>query len=356
MLELAAVVIAFFFAMNIGASGTAAAMGPAYGSGAIKRRRVAMLLVGVCAWSGALAGGEVVRTIGEGIVPTNVMQIDVVLIVLSASCLTLFIANIIGIPLSTSEVVVGSIVGTGIAFQSLYWQHLLFIVSFWITLPVASFILAFVFGKVIQLLEKNFPFLSGKGKWRKPLAILVVMCGCFEAFAAGMNNVANAVGPLVGAGVLDVSTAVVIGGFFVAVGAFSLGGRVLETNGKRITNLSLIQGGMVSFTGGSLVVIASMFGMPVPLTQITTSAIVGVGTAENGFALWQKSVIRRIVKVWISSPLVALAISYGLILLFHSGDFYTLFVLISVFVATVGSYSLYRSIQGEHRKTLNDRQ
>lgn len=354
MIEAAAFAIAFFFAMNIGASGTAAAMGPAYGSGAIKRKRVAMLLVGACAWLGALAGGEVVRTIGEGILPPTVMQMEVVVIVLAAACFTLFFANLIGIPLSTSEVVVGSLVGAGLAYQALYWQYLLVIVSFWIVIPFAAFFLAFGAGKTIKKYQAHLPFLRGDGKWHKPLTFILIACGCLEAFSAGMNNVANAVGPLVGVGALDVTTAVIAGGFFVALGALLLGGKVLETNGKHITNLSLLQGSTVSFTGGALVIIASIFGLPVPLTQITTAAIVGIGTAENGFVLWQKSVIRRIIKVWIVSPLFALAVSYSLILLFRSQDYYMLVVIVSVFIATVGAISLYRSVRQDKEQTMRD--
>ncbi|GIN13658.1 sulfate permease CysP [Shouchella clausii] len=354
MMEVAAFAIAFFFAMNIGASGTAAAMGPAYGSGAIKKKRVAMLLVGACAWLGALAGGEVVRTIGEGIVPPTIMQMEVVVIVLGAACLTLFFANLIGIPLSTSEVVVGSLVGAGLAYQALYWQQLLIIMSFWIVIPFAAFFLALGAGRTIKKHQAHLPFLRGDGKWHKPLTFILIACGCLEAFSAGMNNVANAVGPLVGVGALDVTTAAIAGGFFVALGALLLGGKVLETNGKHITNLSLLQGSTVSFTGGGLVIIASIFGLPVPLTQITTAAIVGIGTAENGFVLWQKSVIRRILKVWIVSPLFALAVSYSLILLFRSQDYYTLVVIVSVFIATVGAISLYRSVRQDKEQTMRD--
>ena len=44
MLLYVAFIIALFFAMNIGASGAAAAMGVSYGSGAIKKRRVALFI------------------------------------------------------------------------------------------------------------------------------------------------------------------------------------------------------------------------------------------------------------------------------------------------------------------------
>ena len=82
MLTIIAIVIACFFAMNIGASGTAAAMGPAYGSGAIPKKRVAMLLVAVFAFLGALAGGEVVRTIGSGIIPSSIVNVELFMIII----------------------------------------------------------------------------------------------------------------------------------------------------------------------------------------------------------------------------------------------------------------------------------
>ncbi|MFN7250446.1 MAG: anion permease [Anaerobacillus sp.] len=349
VLIIIAFVIAFFFAMNIGASGTAAAMGPAYGSGAIKKKRNAMLIVAVFAFLGALAGGEVVKTIGGGIIPAEIMNVEVTVIVLAAACLTLFIANLIGIPLSTSEVVVGSLVGAGIAFQAVHFDRLIVIISFWVVVPIVAFFLAIIAGMLIRHLEKKFPVLKGKGRWHKWLVLLLVLSGGLEAYAAGMNNVANAVGPLVGAGLIDVSTAVIVGGLFVSLGAVLLGGKVLETNGKKITRLSLLQGSAVSITGGTLVIVASVFGLPVPLTQVTTSAIVGIGTVNTGFKVLQKDIIKKIAMVWIVSPVFSLVLCYGLITLFIKADFYTSFVIISVFIATIGSVRLAQATRREQR-------
>ncbi|WP_413380237.1 inorganic phosphate transporter [Alkalihalobacillus sp. 1P02AB] len=354
MLEIVAFAIALFFAMNIGASGTAAAMGPAYGSGAIPNKKIAMILVAVFAFLGALAGGEVVKTIGGGIIPNEIVDVPIVIIILASACGTLFIANLIGIPLSTSEVVVGSIVGVGIAFQALFLKELLIIVSFWIITPFVAFFMALLIGKVTIYAEKRWPQLQGKGKWKKPLIFFLIACGCIEAYAAGMNNVANAVGPLVGAGLIEINTAVIYGGLFVGLGAILLGGKVLETNGKKITQLSLLQGSSVSLTGGSLVIVASIFGLPVPLTQITTSAIAGIGTAANGFQMWQKGIMKKIIKVWIVSPVFSLVIAYGLILLIRQSDFYTLFVIVSVFIATTGAFSLYHTARKEKRSTYDE--
>ncbi|WP_018924046.1 inorganic phosphate transporter [Salsuginibacillus kocurii] len=346
---LAAYVIAIFFAMNIGASGTAAAMGPAYGSGAVKTKRRAMLLVAISAFAGALAGGEVVQTIGGGIVPEANMTTQVAVIILSSACLTLFIANLMGIPLSTSEVIVGSLAGVGVAYQSLIVNNLLLIVSFWIIIPFAAFFIAFVLGHVIRWAEAKWPVLTGNGKVKKGLGILLIIAGMLEAFAAGMNNVANAVGPLVGAGLIDVQVAVIVGGVSLALGALLLSSGVLETNGTKITRLSYIQGSAVSATGGFLVIGASIFGFPVPLTQVTTSAIAGIGTADRGFQVWQQSILKRIVSVWILSPIVALVLSYTLMTVFILHDFFTFIMLVSVFIATLGTIQLTQLMKKEKR-------
>ncbi|KZE52353.1 sulfate permease [Brevibacillus parabrevis] len=350
-----AIAIALFFAMNIGASGTAASMGAAYGSGAVKSKLLAMILVAIAALLGAvLGGGEVVKTISGGIIPVNLLSIEVVVIILASATLTLFVANLLGIPLSTSEVTVGSIVGVGLAYQSLFVGHILVILFFWSVVPLAAFIGAYVAGRAISRVERRWPDLQKSGsKGQRWLTILLVLCGVYEAFSAGMNNVANAVGPLVGAGLMSTDSGVWLGGLAVAAGCLLLGGKVLETNGKKITSLSLLQGSAVSATGGTLVIVASLFGIPVPLTQATTCAILGVGTSERGFVLWQKAIIKQILMVWIVSPVSSLVVSFAFVHLFLRSDVYTLVVLVSVFVATLGFVGLIRLIRREN-SSIND--
>ncbi|WP_066369592.1 inorganic phosphate transporter [Neobacillus fumarioli] len=349
-----AFIIAFFFAMNIGASGTAASMGTAYGTNAIRNKRLAMLLVAIAAFLGAvLGGGEVVKTIGNGIIPSKYLTIETVVLILAGAALTLFIANMIGIPLSTSEVTVGSIVGAGIVYKHIFISKLSVIVLFWVLVPIVSFLITFVLGKLIAAAEKKWTGLQKEGKWKKWLARLLVIGGCFEAFSAGMNNVANAVGPLVGAGMLSADKGIWIGGLFVALGALLLGGKVMETNGKKITRLSLLEGSAISFTGGALVTLASIYGLPIPLTQVTTCGILGVGAAQKGFGIWQKSVIQKIIKVWLISPLASLVITYVLINLLIEWNIYNIVVILSTLIAVVGVLSLSANIRKEN-STIHD--
>lgn len=337
-----AIIIGLFFAMNIGASGTAAAMGAAYGGGAIKRKLLAVTLVALAALAGAVTGGgEVVKTIGNGLI-TQSITVELTIIILLSACLTLFYANIAGIPLSTSEVTVGAVVGVGVAYQALVLSKVLLIFAVWIVLPFAAFGIAFLLGKLSPILEGLLARTGRPKLVKRVLTIFLIGAGCYEAFSAGMNNVANAVGPLVGAGILNETAGIWIGGIFVGFGAILLGGKVLETNGKKITKLSLLNGSFVSMTSGTLVIIASLFGIPVPLTQATTMSIFGIGLADHGRKLWDNSIVKRIVKVWIISPLASLIVSYALVELFIRHNYYAIAVIVSVFVTTVSFFGFKR--------------
>ncbi|WP_203232073.1 inorganic phosphate transporter [Paenibacillus pinistramenti] len=306
-----ALIVAFFFAANIGASGTAASMGAAYGGGAIRIKWVALLLAAVSVFAGAyLGGGEVVKTISGGIIPSDLLNVKITIGILASACLTLFIANLLGIPLSTSEVTVGAVVGVGIAYQSINIGEVLFIACVWIVMPFLSYVISYGLGRLISPIEQRVTR-SKFGKWF--FTLLLIGAGCYEAFSAGMNNVANAVGPLVGAKLIDTSSAIFWGGLFVALGAFLLGGRVLETNATKITQLSLMKSSAVSLTSGTLVIIASLFGIPVPLTQATTMSIFGIGTANHGSSFWRSPIVKRVIKVWILSPVISLAVSFAVV-------------------------------------------
>lgn len=321
-------IVAFFFAMNIGASGTAASMGAAYGGGAIKRKWIALLLAAVFVFLGAyLGGGEVVKTISNGIIPSSLLTVELTITIITSACITLFVANLMAIPLSTSEVTVGSVIGVGVAYNQLYIGKTLFIVSVWIILPFLAFLIAYLLGKCIEPIER---YLQKKNNKRLTylLTFLLIIAACLEAFSAGMNNVANAVGPLVGANLISSTNAIIWGGLFVAVGVLLLGGGVLETNAKKITKLSLLKSTVVSLTSGTLVVIASLFGIPVPLTQATTMAILGIGTVSDGKAIWKNNIVKKVIKVWIISPIASLVVSYTLVETIIRGNYYTLIILI----------------------------
>lgn len=333
-----AILIGLFFAINIGASGAAASMGIAYGSGVVKRR-MALFLCAIAVFLGAFFGGEeVVKTLGSGIVPSSTFSVSITIIVLLSAALSLFLANMLGIPLSTSEVVVGSIVGVGIVYQSIFVKSLLWIISFWLLTPLVAFIMAVIAATILT--KKPVKSLLERPKISRFLPFVVILMGMFEAFSAGMNNVANAVGPLVGAGIMSMKNWVFWGGLFVALGAVALGQKVLETNGKKITKIRLEDGCIISGTGASIVTIASIFGIPVPLTQITTSSIIGIGFVKDGFSVLKKKIVVQLLTVWIVSPVISMVLSYTLIQIVIEQNFYPIIVVLGVLISALGTVSL----------------
>lgn len=315
LLNALAISFACFFAMNIGASGTASSMGAAYGGGAIRSRLKAVVLVGIVAVLGATLGGEeVTKTISERIIPQHIVTEVIAVIIIASATSVLYLSNRMGIPLSTSEVTVGSLVGVGLVFQQLYIWNVLSIVFIWFALPIVAFWLA----KCLDLLYRRFEMRVWKERKNGPLyhrmlILFLILFGCYEAFAAGMNNVANAIGPLISSGMLPLNQGVWLGAIFMGFGAVCLGGPVLETNGKRITQLSLCQGSIVSFSSGTLVIVASIFGIPVPLTQATTMSIIGVGSNVKQVPVWRNPVVKRILFVWFASPVLSMMVSYSLV-------------------------------------------
>ena len=89
-------------------------------------------------------------------------------------------------------------------------------------------------------------------------AATVVTIGCLMAFSSGTSNIADAVAPLVGSGELGMNPAVAFGGVAVAVGAFTIARRTLETMGSDTTQLPLTAAVVVASVSSTLVVIATV--------------------------------------------------------------------------------------------------
>jgi PiT family inorganic phosphate transporter len=153
-------------------------------------------------------------------------------------------------------------------------------------------------------------------------APLCVFTACAMAFAHGSNDVANGIGPL--AAVVSVATSgdvaqdsalplwiLVIGGLGIVLGLVTLGYRVMQTIGTKITELTPSRGFCAELAAATTVVIATRMGLPVSTTHIIVGAVLGVGFAR-GIAAIDLRVVTRIVTSWI----VTLPIGAGLAAMF----------------------------------------
>lgn len=125
---------------------------------------------------------------------------------------------------------------------------------------------------------------------------LQIMSACLMAFAHGANDVANAIGPLSAAinilktGTITANTAVptwalALGGFGIVVGLATWGWRVIETIGKKITELTPTRGFSAEFGAAATILVASRLGLPVSTTHTLVGSVIGVGLARGIEAL-----------------------------------------------------------------------
>lgn len=138
---------------------------------------------------------------------------------------------------------------------------------------------------------------------------LQILSACFVAFAHGANDVANAIGPMSAAlqtlksGLVTTQAAVptwalAIGGIGIVVGLATWGWRVMETIGKRITELTPTRGFCAEFGAATTIVFASRLGLPISTTHTLVGAVLGVGLAR-GLGALNLNTVRDIVLSWI---------------------------------------------------------
>lgn len=143
----------------------------------------------------------------------------------------------------------------------------------------------------------------------KIFGYLQIMSACLMAFAHGANDVANAIGPLAqGVQVLMTNNvaisptppvwALALGGIGIVVGLATWGWRVIETIGKKITELTPTRGFAAEFGAAATVVLASRLGLPISTTHTLVGSVVGVGLARGLEAL-DLSMTRDIVISWL---------------------------------------------------------
>ncbi|WP_136716835.1 inorganic phosphate transporter [Halorientalis salina] len=300
LLLVAGVLIACFVAYNVGGATTGPAFGPAVGADAVSKP-VAAALMSVCFALGAWTlGRRVVDTLGRDLVhDPGLFTLPVSIVVLFFIGGALLVGNLSGAPSSTSMTAVGAIAGLGVASGELAWAVVGEIVAWWFVSPVLGFWTAVMIGRyaypyidrVIAIDQTDGPLLSlegtgavprpalGPNTTRRELAgtVVVVGIGCLMAFSSGASNIANAVAPLVGSGELAMNTGILVGSAAVAVGAFTIARRTMDTLGSDITDLPLTAAIVVAVISSLIVILLSTAGIPASFVIIATMCIVGLG-------------------------------------------------------------------------------
>jgi len=155
-----------------------------------------------------------------------------------------------------------------------------------------------------------------------PELLPYVICGFIVAFilafGVGANDVANSFGTSVGARVLSLQTACILGTIFEVLGAILIGYKVSDTVRKGILDISMYENnekelmlGFISALGGSSAwnLLATALSLPISGTHTIVGATVGFSIYAKGFGGVNWKTFGKIVGSWFVSPLLSGTIS-----------------------------------------------
>ncbi|MGD8342250.1 MAG: inorganic phosphate transporter [Desulfobacterales bacterium] len=292
---------------NIGANDTANCVGTSVGCGLISFRN-AVILVSIFALLGSLLQGQhVMHTIGKGIVKVD-LSYPAVVIALICSGLFVTLATFFRIPTSTSQAIVGGVVGIGLALRAeVNYPKLIAIAESWILCPILVMVLAFVLMQAVNFVLRKFE--SRSLLMQHAMGRLAILSACYVAYSMGANNAGNAVGPIANLGIFHPKLLLFIGGLSIAIGAATYGKKVAHTVGTGITPLDIPAAFIAQISAAFGMHLFSMLGIPVSTSSAIVGAVVGVGLVKGAKAISTKMVFTILVG-WLITPTLAAAAAY----------------------------------------------
>jgi len=243
-----------------------------------------LLAVGIALGPFVLGTG-VAHTIGRNIIVLTSNDIYVLNEALIATLITLMLSWVIGMPTSTSLVLVGGLTGAAwgsLGMSSIHWH------GFWMTaLSVAlSVILGFFAGATLYRVERKMRNASDRA-WRPVWIRSSYALALIQGIAYGANDAEKALGLAAlllllshRAAAFVVTPGIVLASIIVwMIGCMIGGQRIAKTVGEAFYRLKPKHVVSIHAAAAVVVVTAAALGGPVSSTQTIDSALIGVGNA-----------------------------------------------------------------------------
>jgi len=321
-----------FFGWSLGANDGGNMWGTAVSTRMVRFRTAALIgSIGVILGA-VISGAGASETLGK---LGSVNEIAGAFMVVLSAGITVFMMNRANLPVSTSQAIVGSIIGWNFfAGMLTNFAVLSKIVSSW----VISLLLAGIFAALLFLLMKKWlPTLKvGIFKMDAFTRIGLIVLGAFASYALGANNIANVMGVFVpispfkslNLGFFEMTSTkllFLLGGIAIAIGIFTYSKSVMSTVGKKVTKLTpqtalvvILATAIVQFLFASQnlhdFLISHGFPalplVPVSISQLVIGAIVGIGLTGRGRRNINFKILVRIVSGWIMTPVIAAIVTY----------------------------------------------
>jgi len=259
-----------------------------------------------------LFGVAVATTIGEDIIDANAINNGVIIAALLSAILWNLFTWFVGIPSSSSHALVGGLIGAvavGAGIQAIYLDGMVKVLIALFISPIVGFIGGFLFTKLILFLARGASLRINWFFKRSQIITAVTL-----AFSHGTNDAQKTMGiitlGLVTSGFLDTFYVplwvVTISAGAIALGTAMGGWRLIKTLGGKFYKIRPVDAFSAQTTSTVVILGASLLGEPVSTTQVISSSIMGVGSAER-LSKVRWGVGRDIAMAWlVTIPVTAL--------------------------------------------------
>ncbi len=335
-----------FLGWSLGANDAANIFGTAVGTKMIRFKTAAITASIFVILGAVIQGAGANHTLGKlGSVSTLAAAFTVAL----SAALTVFWMTRMKLPVSTSQSIVGAIIGWNFYTNNPTDLNILTkIVTTWISGPILGGVVAILlFMLVKQLTKRSRIHLLYRDSYIR-YGLLIV--GAFGAYSLGANNIANVMGvftnavdlPPINLGFVVIDSTqqlFLIGGIAISVGIFTYSRHVMETVGNSLMPLTPEAAMVVVLSQAVVLFIFSSQGLsdafqsiglpaiplvPVSSSQVVIGSIIGIGLFKGGKQIKYK-ILGGISLGWIATPLLAGVLT-----------FFMLFFVNNVFKGDVG--------------------
>ena len=320
-----------FLGWSLGASDAANIFGTAVGTKMVKFRTAAIISSVFIIIGAVYAGSGASQTLGTlGSVNTLAGAFMAAL----AAALTIYWTVKLSLPVSTSQAIVGAIIGWNLfAGKPTDVTVLSKIIGTWVFCPILAGIIAVLLYFLIRLIIRRCRITLIRQDCYTRIGL--ILAGAFGAYALGANNIANVMGVFVASSPLQAATVgslftlspaqvlFFIGGIAISVGVFTYSRGLMTTVGNGIVRMSPLMA-WVAVVSQALVLylfasqnlqhflishnLPSFPLVPVSSSQAIIGAVMGIGILKGSSINW--NLIGRIAVGWILTPVAAALLCY----------------------------------------------
>lgn len=321
-----------FLGWSLGANDAANVFGTAVGTRMI-RFKTAAIVCGIFVVLGAMiSGAGTTETLGK---LGSINALPGAFAACVAAGLSVYLMTKAGLPVSTTQAIVGAIVGWNIYTGSATnIKVLIIIVGTWVLCPIIAGLIAILFFTITKkFLRKSKLHILRLDAYTRTALLLA---GAFGAYSLGANNIANVMGvfvpisPFTELNIMNVLTLssqgqlFLLGGIAIAVGVITYSKKVMLTVGSDLLRLTPVAAFIVVIAHSIVLFVFASKGIsnflisinlpPIPLVPVSSSqaivgAVIGIGLLKGGKEV-QWNIAGKITIGWVLLPIIAALISF----------------------------------------------